>query len=173
MKNMTFLFLLAILSIAAACNKDDDQPNYHEDIVRCKVNGVEWEAFDYTEGDIGGWGTGATDLRYDENEGWLTMVAVRALEDQSINQSINISARPAQIGNNEIFFKKREFKNWLNSSNCVYYNLDTLNHNEITIIEIDTINQIIIGEFEFSAFNDCGDTVYVTDGYFDIQYRPF
>ncbi len=178
MKNIIYLsgrqallLLLAILYLAAACNKDDDQPNYHEDIVRCKVNGVEWEAFDYTEGDIGGWGPGAIDLQYYKDTGSLSLRALRKLEDQSINQSINISLMDANIGGNEVFLKKREFIDGLNSSGCVYYDLDTFQVRLINILEIDTINYRIVGKFEYSAINDCSDTVHISNGYFDVQYR--
>ncbi len=180
MKNIIYLpgrqallLLLAILSIAAACNKDDEgsNPQQHEDILRCKVNGVEWEAFDYREGTIGAQGTGATDLLYYVEEGFMSLRAIRKLEDQSIDEGIGIAAQAILIGNNSIFNKEDIYKNLSNLSGCVGYNLDTLETEQIIVIEIDTINRIMVGEFEFSAINDCSDTVHITDGYFDLEYR--
>ena len=91
LKNTCLLLLLSLLCLAASCKGDDDMPNPPSrfDIVTCKVNGVYWEAFDYTEGDIFGWGGGATDLQYYSDTQGFSLRAVRELEDQSINQSIN------------------------------------------------------------------------------------
>ncbi len=160
-----------LLSLIASCNKDDDQPNYHDDIVRCKVNGVEWEAFDYTEGDIGGWGPGAIDLQYYKDTGFFELGAGRKLEDQSINQSFTFFVPDSKIGSNAISFRTDAFHDALKNSGCKFYDLDSLADNRLILNNIDTVNYIITGQFEFSVTNECGHTLQITDGYFNSQYR--
>jgi len=174
MKKMTFFLLALPLLLLASCGKDDDLSN--DETFKCKVNGEEWDAFSYTEGDLFGIGTGAMDLLYYTDVKSITLIGVRHLEDQSTNQSINISTKPVSLGDNPIYVNnvhliKRVFKDWNNDSGCIFYNLDTLSENTIHIIEIDSINRRIEGTFLFSAINDCNDVVRVTDGYFDIAYR--
>ena len=59
--------------------------------------------------------------------------------------------------------------------NCGRYELDTSKLNILNILEIDTINQVIKGEFDFYAIDDydgCDSAkVHITDGYFDVIYR--
>ena len=175
MKKLLLLFTLATLCLAASCTKNDDdipeQENKHN-LVRFKLNGEEWKSFDYREGQIFGWGFGATDLQYNP-DGFrsVTLRAVLELEDQSINQSINIKIRGDSIGNHEIIYRENEFGDLLNISGCWSYDLDTNTIHQLTILEIDTTINVMMGTFEFDAVNDCGDTVLITDGYFDLTYR--
>jgi hypothetical protein len=44
--------------------------------------------------------------------------------------------------------------------------------NIINILDVDSVNYIMEGTFEFEGSNsDCGDTVRVTDGYFKVKYQ--
>jgi hypothetical protein len=57
-------------------------------------------------------------------------------------------------------------------NSCGNYFRDTTVFNFIKFIEIDSINNIAEGEFEFIGLNsDCPDTIKVTDGYFKAKYR--
>ncbi len=59
----------------------------------------------------------------------------------------------------------RIFKDYLKNT---YYDLDSLYHHEIDIIRHDTI---ISGTFNFRAIDHGNaDTVYITDGRFDVKY---
>ena len=61
-----------------------------------------------------------------------------------------------------------------NSSNLTgcqdYENIDTNFFNYIELTEIDSIDLVIKGEFQFSIINQCQDTIRVTEGYFDLNY---
>jgi len=50
------------------------------------------------------------------------------------------------------------------------YKTNDLTGGELTITYFDEINQIVSGTFWFTAVNDKGDTVRVTDGRFDMPY---
>jgi hypothetical protein len=40
----------------------------------------------------------------------------------------------------------------------------------LTIIHLDTINQVVSGTFQFKAVSKIGDTVKITNGRFDVHY---
>lgn len=53
---------------------------------------------------------------------------------------------------------------------CGKYFIVTSEPHLIEMVELDEENQIVKGNFSFTARNNCQDTLIVTDGYFDIQY---
>ncbi len=63
------------------------------------------------------------------------------------------------------------FKDKVASFTCYYEYNDTFD-GTLTFHEIDRSNYIISGTFEFSTVTDDCDTVYITDGRFDLQYIP-
>ncbi len=167
------LILLALVGLTCTnCNKEDDTQPKHNTF-RCKVNGQDWEAYTYKNTGIFGMGVqGPTDLQYYDDTRSFSLGAIRELKDQSINQSMGISkGRDIWLGNNELPFRIKSFVNWLNPSGCRFYDLDTSKTNIINIINIDTENYTMEGTFKFTSVNDCRDTVHVTDGYFDLDYR--
>ncbi len=55
--------------------------------------------------------------------------------------------------------------------NCFY--VDSTHIGKVTITKLDTINHIIAGRFEFTLPGKDGcETIFITDGRFDITYRP-
>ncbi len=40
----------------------------------------------------------------------------------------------------------------------------------ITILKLDKTERIISGTFDYTAHNDCGDTIRITEGRFDYEY---
>lgn len=43
---------------------------------------------------------------------------------------------------------------------------------ELTITHLDMIKQIVSGTFQFNAVSKSGDTVKITNGRFDVHYKP-
>ncbi len=166
---LTTLLAFALLFICANCNKDDDTQPKHNTF-RCKVNGQDWEAFDY-RGGLFGMGTGPTDLQYYDDTRSIILGARRLLEDESIDQSIRIVSSPIGIGENTINELTEEFKDWNQITGCRFYSLDTTKLRRLTVLEINTQNYTMQGKFEFTAVSDCKDTVKVTNGYFHLEYR--
>jgi len=94
--------------------------------------------------------------------------------DKSTNQSIGFSKYSTIIGDNDIQFRLRAFKDWNKPGNCGFYDLDTSSARKLTILEVDTVNFLIKGTFEFTAmdhYNECKDTVRITDGFFHVNFR--
>lgn len=169
MKYSTIL-LIAILSLASSCQKEDSfTPNWHTDVFRCKVNGIEWTPNCISDPLFG---CDAVDCQYywKDTKGF-EISAVNISSDKSTNESVHFFVRPANLGNSEMIFLSREYKNWNNPSGCRFHNLDTTSNHMLTIIDIDTVKHIIKGTFEFSAINECQDTIRITDGYFHVNFR--
>lgn len=75
------------------------------------------------------------------------------------------------LDRSEITYMSEVYQNLINDSGCRFYYLDTTKTRLISINYIDTINYEIRGCFEFTAINKCQDTVHITNGYFDVEYR--
>ncbi len=71
---------------------------------------------------------------------------------------------------NDISFKENIFHDRNLTSDCKDFQLDTFSNRFIKVITLDSVNRIIEGELEFTAINQCQDTVRITDGYFKVSY---
>jgi hypothetical protein len=166
------IFFIALLWLASSCQKEDMPPSDgHENIFRCKVNGEEWTPHCISDF----FGCSAIDCQYYVVDGVLGISVIRRYEDDSADEYIGMDIRGAIIGDNILRQSSGyEYANGLKVFPCGYYDLDTLKIHKFTIINIDTIKHTIEGTFEYSAYDrngSCADTVYITDGYFDIVYR--
>ncbi|MCF8239087.1 MAG: hypothetical protein K9I85_13075 [Saprospiraceae bacterium] len=170
MKYITIL-LIALLSLASSCQKEDPFPpeDYHKDIFRCKVNGVEWTPHCISDPLFG---CDAVDCQYywKDTKGF-EISAVNISYDKTTNESIHFFVRPANIGDSQLLFLSREYKDWNQPSGCRFHDLDTTAVRRLTILEVDTVKYLIKGSFEFTAINECQDTVQITDGYFHVNFR--
>src|SRR5690625_5713030 len=63
-----------------------------------------------------------------------------------------------------------QFRYFMKNLKC-WFEFDDTFEGSIIYTKIDRKNFILSGEFEFSAVNDECDTVYITDGRFDMQYN--
>ncbi len=49
--------------------------------------------------------------------------------------------------------------------------MDTTLVRRLNILEVDTVNFLIKGTFEFTTINECNDTMHITDGFFHVNFR--
>jgi hypothetical protein len=170
MNHEKILLLLLTLSLFFACNKDDEPSpeNWTEDdnIFRCKVNGVDWEP----EGDNLGFSGGDLDIYYESF--FNNAIQFRATKDNDNTSqfiSISIFVEQGVIGTYEIL-NNNVFIDFICGGN---YFRDTTAENRIMITEIDSVYNIIEGEFKFTGnTTDCTVTkIDVTNGYFKAKYR--
>ncbi|MCF8239089.1 MAG: hypothetical protein K9I85_13085 [Saprospiraceae bacterium] len=171
MKYLTFL-LITLLSLASSCQKEDMPPtDGHKNIFRCKVNGVEWTPHCISDF----FGCSAIDCQYYKGSGTIEFHVLQQYEGHLTDQYISIYKYQAISGDNLIQKTSGyEYSDHAKVSPCGYYNLDTSKIRRLTILNIDTINHLIEGTFEFTAYDrniSCEDTVSITDGYFDVEYR--
>ena len=172
---LQFFFLFSLFLFVTNCSKkfDNPPPYFPPEIFRCKVDGVEWEAYDYRSGgliNISYGSSSPTDLQYYSDTKSLSLGAGRETEDQTVNQGMRLRAKPLEKGDNHLIYRRIAFHDGLIPPDCRNYELDTFSIRNITILEIDTIDYRMKGNFEFSAINDCSDTVHITEGYFDLSY---
>ena len=174
MKFCITLLCLALLSLASSCQKDDpfSHEEYHLDIFRCKVNGVEWTPHCISDPLFG---CDAVDCQYYwKDTKSFEISAVNRSDDSSIYQTMGFSKYKSSLGDNLIPYQVRIYTDWNKPSGCRFHDLDTTAVRRLTILEVDTINYLIKGTFEFTAidnYGDCQDTVRITDGYFHVNFR--
>jgi hypothetical protein len=166
------LLLLLSFSIFFACNKDDgitppEEWTSDDNIFQCKVNGEDWGP----EGNSTSIAGGNLAVYYTDFNKALQLT-VSNDNGNDINQAIIIFTYLTQEGFPN--YKIRNRKPFIDFKNCGNYYRDTTvrNMNLINFSDIDSVNFIMEGTFEFEASNsDCGDTIRVTDGYFKAKYR--
>jgi len=163
---LLYLFSIAILLLAASCN-DDDMPVIDEHtMLRCKINGENWEP---ACGDL--FCIYPFDLQYYKEDRWLNLTAGNASNNSALNGAIVMIVNDARIGENELIDNESLFHIQNHNNDCeLYEDLTPTFNSHLSISEIDTIDFFIKGTFEFSAFNECNDTIRVTDGVFDLKY---
>lgn len=159
----------SIIFLAASCQTEDDNPLNNQEAhtsLRCKINGTNWEP---AGGDL--FSIYPFNLQYYEDTGGIELIARRNIQSEPSSQAIylrtvfnEIDVEESIIGIDGVFVNS-ELK-----SECTRYDLDTTELQYIRIMEIDTIDFFIIGEFQFSAYNECNDTIRVSEGYFDLKY---
>ncbi len=170
MKKIFLLSTAFCCLFAFSCKKEAPEPNapsYHQDVFHCKVNGQDWSP----SGGGGPFG-GPSSLHatYYEDNGQFGFLNYRETDDPPVYQVINFVSLNVTAGSSSLIRYGTVFKDRLNTG-CVGYQLDTTANHDIFIEEIDRINKTIKGSFQFSAKNNCGEIVMVTEGYFDVA--PF
>ena len=171
MKNILLLSItiFLLLALLAGCKKEDTTPTYHKDIFRCKVNGLEWVATCPSDGLFG---CEPVDCQYYWNDTkFFSLRSIKRLDDNSIYQGIRMFVPQTILGDMKLPYFKEAFTDLKNPTGCRFYNLDTIPFHKLTILEIDTVKYIVKGTFEYTAINECQDTMHITDGYFHVNFR--
>ncbi len=75
------------------------------------------------------------------------------------------------LGDNLLQLTKEEYIDWNKPSDCRFHDLDTTATRRLTILEVDTVKFLIKGTFEFTAINECQDTMHISDGFFHVNFR--
>lgn len=170
----TFFFILIMIIFLTGCEKpyipcDPSNPDCIYAV--CRVDGERWGMSCEREGIFG---CSAADVQYYrytgsnniyiyiKNEARNSAIKVRAKSVESQDQIYPLLA-PGKIIS---FYTESN-----NASLCSTYKMDTTLHNYILLNEIDTINRIVAGEFEFTGQDTCGKVVHITDGRFRLNYR--
>ena len=189
MKKQFKAFWLALIGtmwlvlMASSCHKTPTpEPNPDPDLplatqegkytIGCYVNGKPWWPQPYL-------GTGTPFLRasfnnIDNNRFFLQSVNYN--KNSAISSSMSLTCKNLLIGSNLIDTIDQRLGGWSifedNSlkNNCQEFTLDTSKVRSIFITKFDIVNKIVAGKFEFTAFNNCGDTFRFTNGRFDTKY---
>lgn len=147
----------------SACNEDQDElpPVTMEgkNTFGCLVNGK----FFVSKGRIGNVGTYA-EVQYAQDTIGVNLYAMNSETDQSFVFSFYDSPDLLESKRYEL----PEYTVFYSTKDCDY-RIDNLINGWIALSKYDINAQIISGTFEFTAYSpNCGDTIRVTDGRFDI-----
>lgn len=161
-----------VFLVLAGCTKDTPEPKDDGDFyVRCLLSGEEWESC-CAGSECGTWGWKKEyRLDYYESAGDFEFSATRFCEE--FDDGLALYADSINIGANKIISRISAFQNRTNLTGCKTYSVDSSYSNTLEIVEIDYNNKIMIGGFEFTAVNECGDTAVVENGDFRIKFRFF
>ena len=116
-------------------------------------------------------GCDAVDCQYYKGSKTIEIISIRRYQDNSVNQGMRLYKYNSVLGENELQESIQDYTDYNNKSGCLTYSIDSSYNRRLTILSIDTINFIVEGTFEFTAISECQDTVRITDGYFEIEYR--
>lgn len=169
MKYLSFPFLLLVPLIFSTCHDEDElSPITMEgkNTFGCVVNEKLW----LPEGRLGQTSTHA-ELQF---PGDTISVNIYASQAQS-SFAISIFDVPTLQVNKQYDLKNRKYYasylNWSNSMSCQY---DSIIDGSITLSKFDRTSNIISGTFEFTAYStECDDVVTITEGRFDIAEIVF
>lgn len=164
------LCTLILIILVSSCTKT--QYNCDDCIFfRCKVNGKEWRMNCNTQEPFG---CNAYDTRYYhktsnnftayiKNDEENSLIGIFGKNVREINTDYNLGANPGPIIS---FYLDKPY-----TDTCTSCYIDTsATSNIIQFTEIDTINYIVAGSFEFVGHDKCGKTVRVSDGEFRLRY---
>ena len=184
MKNFCFVLLLAFTGVCCSCNNDDDsdlppieqlppQTTVGANTAGCLVNGEvlipKGNANQSTlRCQYAKRGDEYTFVLYINNKESNPSQSVRLLYSQDY-PLIENKAIPLTIPN----VKQSSWGDFFIAAGLI----DTFSTNEeykgqLLILALDETRRIISGTFSFTAINDQGETVEITDGRFDMRYIP-
>jgi Family of unknown function (DUF6252) len=168
------ILLVPLLFLMAQCHKtptaepEPDLPPATQEgkgTIGCYINGKPWVPKPYIAIGISQF----LEVVFDESKD--NFFGLYGRKDGTLNERIAIFSFNTKLGDNTIAKNDSEsFYNLTNSNGCVRYYLDTSKVRRLTITKIDKVKKVISGTFEFTANNNCSDTLRFTDGRFDTKY---
>ena len=169
----TFL-LLACFGILSACSCHKT-PVEFQNSFSCKVNGVDWKP----EGGSNATG-GIKSLSIDVYKAYMaeaiTINTLKNIRDSKTGNSIVFEGfnLHCNLAKNDKYILSRNgrdgFYNYKNG--CSDYHPDSTSNDFILIKDLDTIQAIVKGTFQFIAISPtCGEKIVVTDGIFEVKYQ--
>jgi len=189
-QQLTMIFIFILIMMIISCNKDDDElvnqlpkaTQTGENIFACLINEKVWIANDVL-------GAKKISLSYDESGNYIhgnhhfSMLSIgnsnRLIQSQIFHIDIEPVIDEGQLSVNDLRIFKIEYSidtNFVDSQfSKEFYELDKDAPIKFEFSNIDTINNICSGIFEFQLQNleDSLDVISVTNGRFDTPYRTY
>lgn len=168
MKYISQILLILLFTLASSCSKYDcDDCIYF----RCKVDGKEWRMNCNTQEPFG---CSAYDVQYYRYDGTNNIYLYIKNDDN--NSAVKLYAKNIDSTGLRYVIRRpgTTFSSYIDRNTkklCDSYKMDTLKYNYLRLNEIDTINYIVGGEFEFTGQDSCGNVVQITEGKFRLRYR--
>ena len=158
------ILITIILLLLSSCEKNNNSAcvDCYNNIVRCKINGVDWKP--YCEGDLV-FGCTPYKIQYYEDTKYLEFGA----SNSKLNNGFGFVVRKL-IDNSSSRFEDFDFGSNISVPKCIYFKIDTTFNSRLNLLNLNTSKRIIKAEFNAILLNECGDTTKITDGYLDINY---
>lgn len=116
-------------------------------------------------------------IYFPHENGYVFQVAANDKSMPSVLNSLNIGFDSMKVMEGKTYLLQKVYKGGArgNYRHFTETSLDDFftyspSSGELVITKFDEANQIVSGTFWFNAINNNGDTVYVTDGRFDMQF---
>ncbi len=169
-------FLVALVIICSCSNDEDESTLRLPDITQeglntfgCLVNGelfIPSYKIDLLSSNFS--------ATYSEDFDVL-IISARNIEDQSIDKNINITIKIDE-GVKKYIYEESNSERLIyynNTPTCfAYYMNYEIQESFVEVLHLDEELDIISGIFEFVGVDTlCQDTIYITDGRFDVTYR--
>ncbi|HMW38776.1 MAG: hypothetical protein K1X68_05910 [Saprospiraceae bacterium] len=169
MKNQIDLQLLVfsflILFMFSCCQNEDPCPTCFKDIVRCKVNGKEWVSNCASNDPL--FGCNSIKTKYNNDPPFFEFLAF----NDKLGDGFHLISRSSfkLLDTVNQYNYERSYYNKNKIDDCHGFSIDT-SVGFFIIKKFDSNSRIIKGEFEFECFNNCKDTISISDGYFALSY---
>ncbi|NOT38018.1 MAG: hypothetical protein HOP11_11625 [Saprospiraceae bacterium] len=168
MKNLKLYTSILSILFLTCCDKNsggmDPCDNCHTNIFKCKINGVDWKP-DCIPDPLFGCNTFM--IQYYPLDKFFEISG-----DNPYNKlGLHFVVRNVETGMKlPIEYDYAVYADYSKKASCISYQLDTTNINCFIIESNNESKRIVKGKFSFSCFNNCLDTVGITDGIFDLSY---
>ncbi len=167
-------WLLACFGIISACyyQRKLVEPVFQNSF-SCKINGVDWKP----EGGSNATG-GIKSLNIDVGKYYYNAISIDALKqirdsktgDDLIFEGIAFRVF-LELNRNQILNGKTFYQYGKNNNGCSSYYSDSIASNFIKVLALDTLQQIVKGQFEFETVSStCGKNLKITEGKFEVRY---
>ena len=154
----SIIFICSIALCLFSCNNDDDLPDCSENFVRFKINGEQVQ----TGPDTGQSSGGVTRFPGCQTDVRLSSASVAF----SLRAGGEIGRVHLIIENNNLLdYNTPVFTDFF-LDGVDFFEMDSSYNNFVRLFEVDFDLMIVEGEFQYKVFDDAGEAVEITDGYF-------
>ena len=158
------ILITTILLLLSSCEKNNNSAcvDCYNNIVRCKINGVDWKP--YCEGDLV-FGCTPFQVQYYDDVKYFELHA-----SNSIIPSGFVFVIRSVLVDTSTKFEDYVFSTGKIVPICRKFYIDTNSNSAFKLLDLNTSKRIIKAEFNAILLNECGDTTKITDGYLDLFY---
>lgn len=108
-------------------------------------------------------------------QGYVFYITSAVDAGNGLSNAIDIRTDSLKISEGETLSLTKKFTPGLAAagySDQSDYNTNANATGQLTVTHLDTLNKIVSATFHFNAVSVAGDTVKITNGRFDVQYKP-
>ncbi len=146
-----------------------------ENTMGCYVNGKLWVAFTNPQF-FDPNARSPTSADFDDKFGgknWFYLTGYRDYDniDQAISLAFILDNGLGKYSLEKNSVNDETFRDYNGINGCQKYELDETKRNQVEITFLDQQRRIASGKFEMTVYNQCGDTLKITEGRFDVRLK--